>query len=128
MGKTRKMRVLVVDNEREFASTLAERLSLRKVEAESVYSGEEALDKIPHFMPDVVILDLQLPNMSGLDVLSQVKVIDPTIEVILLTGQGSFEAGFIGMQLGAFDYLIKPVDLVPLMEKIIEAFKKRSRA
>lgn len=123
--KTRKMRVMVVDNEREFAATLAERLRLRKIEAESVYTGEEAVAKAPLFLPDVVILDLHLPNLSGLEVLSQVKVIDPAIEVILLTGQGSFEAGFTGMELGAFDYLIKPVDLVLLMEKITEAYKKR---
>ena len=86
MGKTRKMKVLVVDNETEFASTLAERLRLRKIEAESVYSGEEALAVRLRFQPDVMILDLQMPDMSGLEVLAQVKALDPTIEVILLTG------------------------------------------
>lgn len=125
MGKTRKMKVLIVDNERAFASTLAERMRLRNIEAESVYSGEDALDSISRFMPDVMILDIQMPNMSGLDVLSQVKAIDPTIEVILLTGHGSFEAGITGMELGAFDYIVKPVDLILLMEKIKEACKKK---
>jgi len=119
------MKVLIVDNEREFASTLAERMRLRNIEAESVYSGEDALDSISRFMPDVMILDIQMPNMSGLDVLSQVKAIDPTIEVILLTGHGSFEAGITGMELGAFDYIVKPVDLILLMEKIKEACKKK---
>ena len=114
-----------MDNEREFASTLAERMRLRNIEAESVYSGEDALDSISRFMPDVMILDIQMPNMSGLDVLSQVKAIDPTIEVILLTGHGSFEAGITGMELGAFDYIVKPVDLILLMEKIKEACKKK---
>ncbi len=125
MGKIRKMKVLVVDNETEFASTLAERLRLRKIEAQSVYSGEEALVAVASFAPDVMILDLQMPDMTGLDVLSQVKAIDPTIEVILLTGHGSFEAGITGMELGAFDYIIKPVDLIQLMEKITEAYKKK---
>lgn len=125
MGKIRKKKVLIVDNEREFASTLAERMRLRNIEAESVYSGEDALDSISRFMPDVMILDIQMPNMSGLDVLSQVKAIDPTIEVILLTGHGSFEAGITGMELGAFDYIVKPVDLILLMEKIKEACKKK---
>jgi DNA-binding response OmpR family regulator len=120
------MRVLVVDNETEFASTVAERMRLRKIEAESVYSGEEALEAVSRFMPDVMILDVQMPDMSGLDVLSQVKAIDPTIEVILLTGHGSFEAGLTGMELGAFDYIIKPVDLVLLLEKITEAYKKKT--
>jgi DNA-binding NtrC family response regulator len=125
LGKTRKMKVLVVDNEVEFASTLAERLRLRKIKAESVYSGEEALTALFGFTPDVMILDLQMPDMSGLDVLSKVKAINPTIEVILLTGHGSFEAGITGMELGAFDYIIKPVDLTLLMEKIAEAYNKR---
>jgi DNA-binding NtrC family response regulator len=125
LGKTRKMKVLVVDNEQEFASTLAARLQLRKIEAESVFSGAEALAAVPLFMPDVIILDLQMPDMSGLEVLSRVKIIDPTIEVILLTGHGSFDAGLTSMELGAFDYIIKPVDLTQLMDKITEAYKKR---
>lgn len=126
MSKSRKMKVLVVDNEREFAFTLAERMRLRNIGAESVYSGEDAMDAVSSFMPDVMILDLQMPGMSGLDVLSRVKAIDPTIEVILLTGHGSIESAITGMELGAFDYIIKPVDLIPLMEKIKEACKKKS--
>ncbi len=126
MGKTQKMRVLVVDNEVEFASTLAERLRLRKVEAESVFFGEDALPAVSRFQPDVIILDLDMPDITGLEVLSQVKNVDPAIEVILLTGHGSFDAGITGMELGAFDYIIKPVDLTQLMEKITEAYKKRN--
>jgi DNA-binding response OmpR family regulator len=125
LGKTRKMKVLVVDNEVEFASTLAERLRLRKIEADSVFSGEDALPAVLRFQPDVIILDLDMPDMTGLEVLSQVKGIDPSIEVILLTGHGSFDAGITGMELGAFDYIIKPVDLISLMAKIAEACKKR---
>jgi DNA-binding NtrC family response regulator len=120
------MKVLVVDNETEFASTLAERLRLRKIKAESTCSGEEALAILPIFLPDVVVLDLQMPDMNGLNVLPQIKAFDPTIEVILLTGHGSFDAGISGMELGAFDYIIKPVDLNRLMDKIVEAYQKRS--
>jgi DNA-binding NtrC family response regulator len=127
LGKTRKMRVLVVDNEIEFASTLAERLRLRKIEAESVFSGEDALPAVARFQPDVIILDLDMPDITGLEVLSQVKATDPSIEVILLTGHGSFDAGLTGMELGAFDYLVKPVDLAQLLEKITEAYNKRRR-
>jgi DNA-binding NtrC family response regulator len=125
MGKTRKIKVLVVDNEVEFASTLVERLRLRNIVAKGVFSGEDALSMITDCSPDVIILDLQMPDMSGLNVLSKVKDLDPSIEVILLTGHGSFEAGITGMELGAFDYIIKPVDLTLLMEKIAEAYKKR---
>ena len=119
------MRVLVVDNEVDFASTLAERLRLRKIEAESVFAGGDVLPGVARLRPDVIILDLDMPDMSGLDVLSQVKVIDPSIEVILLTGHGSFEAGITGMELGAFDYIVKPVDLSQLMAKITEAYTKK---
>lgn len=126
LSKTKKMKVLVVDNETEFASTLAERLRLRKIAAESVYSGAEALASVSLLRPDVMILDLQMPDMSGLDVLSKVKAIDPTIEVILLTGHGSFDAGITSMELGAFDYIVKPVDLTLIMEKINEAFLKKT--
>ena len=122
------MKVLVVDNEVEFASTLAERLRLRKIEAESVFSGGEALPAVARFQPDVIILDLDMPDITGLEVLSLVKNVDPAIEVILLTGHGSFDAGLTGMELGAFDYIIKPVDLTQLMEKITEAYKKRKNA
>jgi DNA-binding NtrC family response regulator len=66
-----------------------------------------------------------MPDISGLEVLSRIKELDPAIEVILLTGQGSFDAGITSMKLGAFDYLIKPVDLASLMEKINEANTKR---
>ena len=125
MAKTRRMKVLIVDNERDFASTLAERMSARNIETESVYSGEEALDILAHFRPDVIILDMQMPSMSGLEVLSQVKTIDPSIEVILLTGHGSIEAGIAGMEMGVFDYIIKPVDLTLLMEKVKDAFNKK---
>lgn len=119
------MRVLVVDNEVDFASTLAERLRLRKIEAESVFAGGDVLPGVARLRPDVIILDLDMPDMGGLDVLSQVKVIDPAIEVILLTGHGSFEAGITGMELGAFDYIVKPVDLSQLMAKITEAYTKK---
>lgn len=127
MSRTKRLKVLIVDNEIEFASTLAERLRLRKIEAESAFSGQEGLAAASVFHPDVMILDLRMPDMGGLEVLAQVKTLDPAIEVILLTGHGSFEDGITGMELGAFDYLVKPIDLVVLMEKINEACSKRSQ-
>lgn len=119
------MKVLVVDNEEEFASTLAARLQLRNITSASAYSGGEALAAIADFRPDVIILDLQMPDMGGLEVLSQVKKIAPTIDVILMTGRGSLETGIAGMELGAFDYLVKPVDLNTLLDRIADAFQKR---
>ena len=127
MAKKRKMKVLVVDNEQAFASILADHLRECGIEAKSVYSGNEALASVPTFRPDVMIVDLQMPDMSGLDVLSQVKILDPTIEVILLTGNGSFDIGIASMQLGAYDYVLKPVDLDQLLEIILGAYEKRQK-
>ena len=114
-----------MDNESVFASTLADHLSLRKFEAVSVCSGTEALAHVPRFHPDVIVLDLQMPDMSGLDVLAQVKALDRTVEVILLTGNGSFDIGIACMQMGAFDYLVKPVDLDQIAGVITEAYRKK---
>ena len=122
------MKVLVVDSEEEFASTLTERLRRSNIDVECVFSGEEALLVTPLFQPDVIILDLQMPDMKGFNTLSQVKAIDPAIEVIILTKQGTFDAGISGMERGAFDYIIKPIDLALLIEKITEACRKKSSA
>jgi DNA-binding NtrC family response regulator len=123
-----KMQILIVDDEVEFASTLVERLELRGIEAISANRGIEALALVKEHGPDVVILDLKMPDLSGLEVLSRIKAIDPTIEVIMLTGHGSSAAGIDGMERGAFDYVMKPVDLKALLEKIEQAYKKRSGA
>lgn len=121
------MKVLVVDNHPEFAATLAARLRLRRIDAESVLSGSEALAAVPLFLPDVILLDLQLADMTGLEVLAGVKAVNPGIEVILLSDHGSFDAGLRGMELGAFDYIVKPVDLTRLLEKITEACSLKNR-
>ncbi|MDP3304860.1 MAG: response regulator, partial [Erysipelotrichaceae bacterium] len=99
MEKTAMMKVLVVDNEVEFASTLATRLKLCKVQAECAFSGTAALEALPVFLPDVIVLDLQMQDLTGLEVLAHIKAIDQSIEVILLTGQGSFDVGIKSMEL-----------------------------
>jgi len=119
------MKALVVDNEKGFASVLANHLKRRKIEADSVYSGAQALEYVRTFQPDVLVLELQMPDMSGLDVFRQIKAIDSTIEVILVTGTGSFDMVIACMQLGAFDYLMKPIDLNQLLDTIAGAFENR---
>jgi DNA-binding response OmpR family regulator len=114
------MKLLVVDDDTEFAATLTERLRLHQIEAESVHSGEEVMDTVSEFTPDVIILD-----MSGINLLAKIKTFDPTIEVILLTGHVSIDAGITGMELGAFDYITKPVDLTELIKKSTEAYDNR---
>ena len=122
-----KMQILIVDDEVEFASTLVERLALRGIEAISANRGGEAVALVKERLPDVVVLDLKMPDLSGLEVLARIKAIDPTIEVIMLTGHGSSAAGIDGMEKGAFDYLMKPVDLKALLVKIEQAYEKRIR-
>ena len=124
VARSRKMKVLVVDNEEEFAATLAARLTLRNITAASAFSGSEALAALEEFRPDVVILDLQMPDMNGLAVLAQIKAMRPATDVILMTGHGSLENGIAGMESGAFDYLVKPVELDTLLERIADAFQR----
>lgn len=117
-----QIRVLIADDEVEFITTLGARLKLRGFETSTVSSGIGALKVIKQDPPDVLILDLKMPDLNGLEVLAKVKEDFPAIEVIILTGHGSFEAGKEGREQGAFDYIMKPVDLNQLIGKIEEAY------
>lgn len=113
------IKVLVVDDEKEFVATLTERLNLRSFSAEMAESGGQALAMIKTFSPDVVLLDLKMPDMNGLDVLDRIRTMDPTIEVIMLTGHGAAGNGVDpSIKRGAFDYVLKPVAIVELVDKI----------
>ena len=110
-----KMRVLLVDDEVEFVSALAERLNLRGFDADAATSGEEALQKIAASPPQVVLLDMLMPGMSGLAVLKRIKRDHPDVKVILLTGRGSWD-GITGVREGAYDCLMKPIQIEELMQ------------
>ena len=116
-------RVLLVDDEEEFVAALSERLTLRGIEVDSALNGEEALARLVEKDFEVVILDVMMPGLGGLEVLRQIKLIHPNTQVILLTGHGSTREGIEGMRLGAFDYLIKPVDIEEMLAKMKEAAK-----
>ena len=113
--------ILLVDDEKEFTATLAERMALRGLRVRCVYSGEEALKEIAAEKPDVVVMDVMMPGLKGLDILRHLKATNPEIQVILLTGQAGTRDGMEGMKLGAFDYLLKPLELDALLAKIAEA-------
>ncbi|MGQ9687247.1 MAG: response regulator [Desulfobaccales bacterium] len=115
-----KMRVLLVDDETEFVSALAERLNLRGFEAMTASSGEEALKRVEASPPDVVLLDVVMPGMSGLEVLRRLKKSHPEVKVILLTGRGSWE-GIQGVRDGAYDCLMKPIQIEELMQIMADA-------
>jgi two-component system, OmpR family, response regulator CpxR len=114
-------RVLLVDDERELAQTLSERLQLRDMGTAVAFDGESALKLVKEDEPEVVIIDLKLPGIDGLEVLRKVKQIRPEIEVIILTGQGSPADEEQCRRLGAFGYLQKPVDIEKLSELIKDA-------
>jgi len=117
------MKILLVDDEKEFVTTLAERLELRNMNVSIAMDGEAALEIIENDPPQIVVLDVMMPGLSGMEVLEKIKAMDSRIQVILLTGHGATKDGIRGMQLGAFDYLIKPIDIDELIEKLNEAAK-----
>ena len=118
-----KLKVLLVDDEEEFVTTLAERLQLREIETIVATDGDNALQIINTDRPPVVVLDVMMPGLGGLDVLQQIKRTYTQIQVILLTGRGSTNDGIKGMRLGAFDYMMKPVKIEDLIQKMTEAFQ-----
>ncbi|ACS79195.1 response regulator [Maridesulfovibrio salexigens] len=117
-------RVLLVDDEREFVKTLSERLLLRDLGSAVVYDGESALDVVKDDEPEVMILDLKMPGIDGIEVLRRVKSDRPNIEVIILTGHGSEDDRKTCMELGAFAYLNKPVDIDVLSKTLKDAYAK----
>jgi DNA-binding NtrC family response regulator len=120
-------KILLVDDEVEFASALAERLQLRSYIVRTASSALEALAMVHNQLPDVIILDLKIPGMDGIETLKTIKKIDPTIEVIMLTGHGDVQSIEEGLKGGAFEYIMKPVDIEELTEKIDNATKKKNR-
>lgn len=121
------LKILIADDEVEFASTLVARLNLRSFEATMTNSGKATLERIEQEPFDVLVLDLKMPDLDGLEVLANLHKSYPRLAVIILTGHGSFEAGRKGMELGAYDYIMKPVDLNLLIEKIESAFQATSK-
>lgn len=117
--------VLVVDDEAEFRELTVKILNKRGIEARGAESGEKALDILRHSLIDVVLLDVKMPGMDGIETLRQIRMQNPLVEVVLLTGHASVESGIEGMKLGAFDYLMKPIELDPLLEKLSFAYEKK---
>ena len=119
-----KIRVLLVDDEEELVSTLAERLSLRGIEAEWVTSAEEALQRVKDEHYDLAVLDVRIPRISGLKLKTKLEEIAPGMRFIFLTGHGSeddFVAG--AAEAGAGYYLVKPVNIDALIQKMKEVIE-----
>ena len=117
-------RVLLVDDEQDFVEMLSLRLKEVEEKVTVAYSGKECLETLKNKEIDVVILDIKMPGMDGMETLREIKKRFPLVEVIMLTGHGSTETAVEGMKMGAFDYLMKPADFDDLTAKM-EAARKR---
>ncbi len=115
------LKVLLVDDEEDYVRTMAERMEMRELGSDVALTGEQALEMLEHDLPDVMVLDLRMPGLGGMEVLRRVKEAHPRVEVIILTGFGSDEDEAQARRLGAFDYLRKPVDLSDLVATIRRA-------
>jgi DNA-binding NtrC family response regulator len=121
-------KLLLVDDEQAFLSVMQKRLSRRGIDVTAVNSGEEALTKIAETRDfDMVILDVQMPGLDGIQVLKEIMKVSPQIQVIVLTAHPSFEAAIEATNLGAFAYLIKPCDFEELVTKVLQAAARKRR-
>jgi DNA-binding NtrC family response regulator len=118
--------VLLVDDEIEFIETFSERLVLRNLAISKAFSGEEALQVLEeNTNVEVVILDVKMPGMDGIETLAEIKKKFPLMEVIMLSGHADVESAIEGMKQGAFDYLMKPCDMDQIIAKVTEAAAKK---
>src|SRR4030043_1529601 len=115
------LRVFVIGGEEEVVVPLAERMMLRGIEVEGVTSGADAIGRVQLVKFDVVVLDMKMPGIGGLEVMKRIRREQRGIKFILMTGRGSLEEGEEGMQEGAFAYLLKPINIEDLMKKMMEA-------
>jgi len=120
-------KVLLVDDEKEFVQTLSERLKNRNLESSIAYDGEQALEMLERDVPDVIVLDLLMPGIDGIETLRRVKQSHPEVEVIILTGHGSDREQSAAEDLGAFAYLRKPVNVNELAQVMKQAYARRRR-
>lgn len=121
----KEFNVLIVDDEEEFRDITSKRLEKKGLKVKVAEGGEKALEILEHSYTDVVLLDVKMPGMDGIETLRRIRAMKPLVEVVLLTGHASVDSGIEGMKLGAFDYLMKPIDLEPLLEKLTDAFEKK---
>jgi len=121
----KEFKVLMVDDEEDFVTTLSERMKMREVDSEVALDGEQALQRVEDEIPDVMVLDLKMPGIDGLEVLRRVRKAYPQIPVVILTGHGSEKDEAEARRLGAFDYLQKPVDIEKLVKILRKAYKSK---
>jgi len=123
--RNKDIKVLLVDDEEAFVNTLAQRLKMRDLNVQTVYDGDQALTKVRSEEPDVMVLDLKMPGLHGMDVLREIRKAYPNMQVIILTGHGTDKDEEDARRLGGFDFLRKPADIETLVGKIKEAYAEK---
>jgi DNA-binding NtrC family response regulator len=121
----KNIRLLLVDDEDGYLEVLSKRLNKRNLSVTAINNGAEAIQALRKNDYDVAVVDLKMEDMDGIEVLKIFKKMDPSLEVIILTGHGSEQAAREGINMGAFDYLTKPCDLVVLLERIEAAMQAK---
>ena len=120
-----EIQMLLVDDEDDFRTTLANRLKLRKIDVTDAASGNEAIELVKQKSFDVAVIDVKMPGIDGIETLKQIKQIKPAVEIIMLTGHASIESGMEAMKLGAYDYVMKPCDIDELLIKTGDAYQHK---
>jgi DNA-binding NtrC family response regulator len=118
-----KINVLLVDDEKDFVESLAERLQIRDYKVTTAFSGDKAIKLVENNDFDVIVLDVQMPGKSGIETLKEIKNIEQLSQVIMLTGHATVKTAIEGMKNGAYDYLMKPTDTDDLIGMINKAYK-----
>ena len=121
----RIVKLLLVDDEARFVETLSKRLTARGFDVQGALSGPQALDLLRERPFDVVLLDVWMPGMDGLEVRKEIRRLHPSVRVVLVSGNASITAAVEGIRLGATDYLLKPVEIDDVLAKVEEAFEKK---
>lgn len=124
-GATDRIKLLIIDDEQPYVRTLGKRLTKRNFDVGVAFSGTQGIQAVRKADYDVVVLDLKMDDIDGIEVLKILKRMVPNMEVIMVTGHGSETAAREGVEFGAFDYLVKPCELEDLIEKIRDAARKR---
>ncbi len=116
------VKLLILDDEKDFVESLAERLSLRDFKVKTAFNGEDALKIMEENEFDVIILDVQMPGMDGIEALKRIKETNQLAHVLMLTGHATVQTAIDGMKQGAYDYLMKPIETKELINKLMEAY------
>jgi DNA-binding response OmpR family regulator len=123
-----RLKVVLVDDEEDFVATLAERLNLRGIETRVAIDGESAVQMIESDPPDVIVMDVLMPGLGGIDLIRRIEGVERAIPVILLTGHRSAGENLQGLGCGAFACLIKPIRIEDLIDRMEEAARSRNRS